>query len=96
MELVQIAQKIDLVDACYHPSDASDLISSLLEDKINFLKIMNLKEFIGNESCDTRDTNKRIAELQAENDKAQEFFRTLRMDGRGVKLKCTIDITYAD
>lgn len=94
MEMVQVTQKVQLVDGCYTPSDANDLITTLVGEKIKFLKIQNLKEYIHDSTCDCKPAEQRITELMSELKEIQQVVRQCRATGKEVKVSCKLEITY--
>jgi len=96
MEMVQVIQKINLVDNCYSPTEAKDLISDLVEKKLEFLKIQNLKEFIHDSTCDCRPGSERIEELKQELADMKKILDQSRVDGKGVRVNCVLEISYDD
>lgn len=94
--MVEVIQKVNLVDNCYSPQEAKDLISELVETKLEFLKIQNLKEFIRDSSCDCRPGSLRIEELKQDLMEMKKVLDQSRVKGRGVKVNCTLQISYDD
>ncbi|MFT4568004.1 MAG: hypothetical protein ACI9FN_002972 [Saprospiraceae bacterium] len=94
MEIIQVTQKVNLVDGCYTPSDASSLVTRLVEEKIKFLKLQNLKNFIHDSSCDCRPSEERVIELKQELQELKEIVSQSRIKGREIKINCVLEITY--
>ncbi len=58
------SQKIQLVKGEFTPSEASHIVMSLIDEKINFHKIQRLQIWEGNHKCKTSQFDGRIAELE--------------------------------
>ena len=85
-------QLIRLVDGEFTPSEASDVINSLLHQKINFHKIQRLTIWEGNVNGNCSFPNSRIEELQQEKEIAREFFKMARENGYMLKIKGNLEI----
>ena len=64
-----LKQEIQLVKGLFTPSEASDVVLSLIDQKINFHKIQRLQIWEGNHRCETDQLDDRIAELNQEKDR---------------------------
>lgn len=94
MELTEVIQKIQLIEGQFTPSEASDLISSLIKEKINFHKIQRLGQVIHDETCDTKQSEERIIELIGERKIAKDFISKSKVKGRNIQINCVLEITY--
>ncbi len=89
-------QKINLIDGSFSVNQASDIINSVLNVKINFHKLQRLSLTEGN-TADTCDfDNGRIDELMAEQIIAKKFFSQARLEGKKIKMQSVIQITLED
>ncbi|MEJ2583713.1 MAG: hypothetical protein P8Z38_01290 [Robiginitalea sp.] len=88
-------QQIELVKGTFSPSEASDIICALLDEKINFHKLQRLKLWEGNHGCQTGQLDGRIGELEKEKQIAREFISKIRQSGRELKITGTLEITLA-
>ena len=95
-QLEQVEQKIKLVDGAFTPSEASDVISALIDEKINFHKIHRLKIWEGNHHCETTELNGRIEELQNEKIVAKEFINKVRAMGGMLRINGHLEISLAE
>ena len=98
-ELVRVEktkEKIQLVKGEFTPSEASDIIMALIDEKINFHKIQRLQLWEGNHKCETNQLDGRIAELQDEKRITREFIANIRSLGRNLKINGTLEITVDD
>jgi len=96
MVLTEVAQKINLMDGTFTPSEASLIIEALINEKINFHKIQRLQSWIGNENCDSNDLNCRITELTEELKKSKSFFDEARKEKMNLVIKGTLNISFED
>jgi hypothetical protein len=89
-------EKIHLVKGVFTPSEASDVIIGLIDEKINFHKIQRLQIWEGNHKCETNQLDGRIKELQESKRIAREFIADIRSLGRNLKINGTLEITVTD
>lgn len=88
-------QKIQLVKGDFTPSEASDVIFSLINEKINFHKLQRLQMWEGNHKCKTDQLDGRIGELEKEREIAREFINSLRGLGQNLKINGILEISVA-
>lgn len=96
MVLTEAIQKINLIDGQFTPAEANDVMEALIREKINFHKVQRLQLLIGDDNYETKELGGRIAELQAEQQKAKAFFAEARAAGRKVVINGTLEISFAD
>ncbi len=89
-------QKIQLIKGGFTPSEASDVIISLIDEKIKFHKIQRLQLWEGNHKCETNQLDGRIKELKEEKRIATEFIENNRSHGRKLNINGILEITVAD
>lgn len=89
-------QEIQLVKGTFTPSEASHVISSLLEEKINFHKIQRLQIWEGDCTRPATKLNNRIEELEKEKEVAKEFIAQMRKEGRNLKINGILEISLED
>ena len=89
-------QQIQLVKGSFSPSEASDIICALLDEKINFHKLQRLIIREGSHGCKSPQLDGRIQELEEEKQIAREFISNNREAGRNLKISGTLEITIAD
>ena len=85
-------QKVQLIKGSFTPSEATDVVLSLLEEKINFHKLQRIRWCEGHFGADTSYADQRIAELEAEKVMARTFIRQAREQGRCLKINGTLEI----
>lgn len=89
---LEVTQTVQLVDGTFTPSEAYDLISSLIDQKINFHKLHRLSIHEGNENEDTSFDSHRIDQLQRAKDEFKALCREARMKRCKIKLNSILDI----
>jgi hypothetical protein len=87
------SQDIQLVTGSFTPSEAADVILSLIDEKINFHKLQRLRWCEGYFKADTSYADQRIAELEAQKVLARNFVRQAREQGKCLNIKGTLEIT---
>lgn len=98
-ELIRIdktTQKVQLIKGSFTPSEASDIITALIDEKINFHKIQRLQVWEGNHRDSTPELNSRIEELKVEKQIAKDFISGVRSMGKMLKINGTIEISVVD
>lgn len=86
-------QKIQLVDGEFTVSEASDVVLSLLNEKINFHKLQRLSLCEGFSGADTEYPDGRIGELEREKSIAKDFFAQARESGVSIVINGTLKIS---
>lgn len=94
MVLAEVLQKVQLVEGKFTPSEASDIITALIDEKINFHKVQRLSVCEGDECAETPKVNQRILELQEEKKKARAFIQEARKEGMNVRINGILEITF--
>lgn len=91
--IVKTKQKLNLVDGTFTPSEANDIIQSLLNEKINFHKLQRLSWCEGNHNANTTFPDGRIKELEREKKIAKEFITAVKREGKKLRIDGTLTIT---
>ncbi|MEX0316261.1 MAG: hypothetical protein AB3N18_18920 [Allomuricauda sp.] len=94
--LVKTDQKIHLVDGTFTASEALDIITSLLDEKINFHKLQRLSWYEGDCDANTTYPDGRIHELQNEKVIAKNFINAVRTEGKRLRIDGILNITLED
>ncbi|MGB3152095.1 MAG: hypothetical protein WBB27_15680 [Maribacter sp.] len=89
-------QEIQLVKGKFTPSEASDVITSLLNEKINFHKLQRLQVYEGNHACETEQLDARIKELEEEKRIAKKYIANIRGKGKNIRINGILEIMDAD
>lgn len=95
-EMTQTTEKqttINLVEGTYTPSEAADILFSLLGDKIKFhkIQILSLQERFGIES---ENSEQRIKELKAAKVQAKDLILQARDAGYALQIEGDIKISF--
>ncbi|WP_091868689.1 hypothetical protein [Pricia antarctica] len=93
---VKTGQIIQLIKGEFSPSEASLIISTLIDQKINFHKMQRLQHWEGNHGFETSELDGRIKELVEEKRTAKEFFAAIKGEKRKLKIDGVIKIEDAD
>ena len=89
-------QKVQLVNGVFTPSEAADIVGSLIDEKINFHKIQRLQRWEGNHNCETGDLNDRITELELDRAQALDFIAQIRREGKSLRINGILEMTEAE
>ena len=90
---VKLDQDISVVDGEFTPSEASDIVNALLDQKINFHKLQRLALWEGNVNANCSFPNSRIEELQMEKVKFGKMVKEARQKGAMLVLKANLEVT---
>lgn len=90
------SQKIQLVIGEFTPSQASDLLMALIDQKINYHKIENLQLWERNHNTDPNPIKNRIKELENEKKIAKAFISKMRTEGKNINLNGVLEMTSID
>jgi hypothetical protein len=96
LEKTKTTQKIDLINGAFTASEASHIINSVLNVKINFHKLQRLSITEGNDKENCNYDSSRITELLNEQEIAKEFFLQARLDGKKLKMRSIIQLEIED
>lgn len=89
-------QKIQLIKGEFNPSEASLVISTLIDQKINFHKMQRLQNWEGNHGFETSELDGRIKELEEEKRTAKQFFASINGTGCTLKINGLIEIEVVE
>lgn len=95
-EVIADQRKIQLVDGKFTPTEASDVITALIDEKINFHKIQRLKIWEGNHLGKTSLLDSRIGELEQEKLTARNIIDKARAKGKKIEISGVLEIKYVD
>lgn len=94
--MTEIIQKVQLVDGNFTPSEASDIINSLIDEKINFHKLQRIRFTEQNIEANCSYPNGRIEELIEEKKIAKEFLSLARKENRTVRINGILEISFEE
>jgi len=86
-------QSIQLVDGTFTPSEAHDVITALIDQKINFHKLQRIAQCERNENAETKYCDNRIAELLKEKEIAKNFLQPVRGTNAKIRIDGILKIT---
>ena len=89
-------QRLQLLDGTYDPAQASEVVRKFIDEEINFYKLLKLKNWMGDQECDTCDLDEKIGSLNIQKQQLQHFINQARLMGRPVSLKGKLEIEIAD
>jgi hypothetical protein len=89
-------QKIELVNGEFTPTQAADIIISLINQKINYHKIKRFQMWESNHESDLLPLNNRIEELEQEKKTAIYFIEKMRLEGAHLKINGIINMTSCE
>lgn len=92
--LVATEQNIQLVEGTFTPSEASHVITSLIDEKINFHKLKRISLCEGDETSNTDYEDQRVVELYNEMKIAKSYISQARKEGYNLMINGTLEITF--
>lgn len=92
----EVLTKVQLVDSTFSPSEAADVVSSLIREKINFHKLHRLSLCEGNINSDTGYDDSRVVELTAERKAFKEICNEAKLMGKKIKINGILEIEIID
>ena len=92
--MTEVIQKVQLVEGTFSPSEASDIITALIGEKINFHKLQRLSLTEGSSLANCSYADGRIKELLEEKKIAKEFLKLARNEKMNVKINGTLEISF--
>lgn len=92
---METIQKIQLVDGEFTVSEATDVVMSLIDEKLNFHKLQRLALSEGFSGADTEYPDGRIGELEHEKAVAIEFLKDARKSGAKITINGTLEISIS-
>ncbi|MBS9462417.1 hypothetical protein KIM67_08350 [Flagellimonas sp. 389] len=93
---IETKQKIQLVDGSFTPSEACDVITALIDEKINFHKLQRISWCEGDRDANTKYPDERILELEKEKVIAKEFINSLRNEGKRLRIDGILKISLEE
>lgn len=96
VENVKTNQKVQLVKGNFTPSEAYDVIISMIDKKINFHKVKRLQNWEENHGCEMSQVDCRIKELQEEKRIVKEFISNTRAQGCNLKINGVLEISVTE
>lgn len=88
-------QIVQLVKGEFTPSQASDIVLSLISQKISYHKLEEIQLWERNHEIDLEPLRNRITELENEKKKAENFIAQMKAAGKNLKIDGTIEMKSA-
>lgn len=92
----KMKQKIQLVKGTFSPNEASEIMMSLIEKKINFHKIQKLQLREKNHKFNTDDIDSRIRQLRKEKEVAKAVIALTTDKNVKLKIDGVLEITILE
>jgi hypothetical protein len=91
-----VMDRVQLINGQFTPSQAADLISALIQEKINFHKLHRLAMCEGDIHSDTGADDSCIARLERELADFKALAREARAAGKQMRISCSLDVELTD
>jgi hypothetical protein len=88
--------KVQLVDGVFIPSEASDVISRLIREKINSYKLHKLSMCKKNANSDSGNDDSRVTELIAKRKEFKAICTEAKLTGKKIKINGVLEIEIID
>lgn len=95
-EIVKQEQVIQLMKGEFTPSQASEIVLSLINQKINYHKVERIQLWESDHKCDQVPINTRIEELEQEKIIAADFIKRMSIEGKKLKINGSINMTSCE
>ena len=96
MYAVKELQQVKLVDGTFTPSESLDVISHLINAKINFHKIHKICVFEKNANEETTNDNNCIQTLLEEKEAFKTIYKEAKAQGKKLKISGALNIEFVD
>lgn len=96
MTTTEVLNKVKLIDGVFTPSEASDIINSFIQEKINFHKLHRLAMTEGNIYSDTRFDDGRVSQLMQDQLDFNMICQEARANGKKLKINGIVEIEILD
>lgn len=95
-KILKDKQTVQLVKGVFTPSEANEVMISLINEKINFHKLKRLQLWEKNNAFDTNQLDNHIEELLREKENLIKIIADMEAIGKNLKISGTLEITPAD
>ena len=96
MTTTEVMNKVQLIDGVFTPSEASDLINTLIREKVNFHNLHRLSMCEGNMNSDTSFDDGRVSELLKEKDAFKAIYHEAKLARKKLKINGILDVEIID
>jgi len=92
----KIKQNIQLVKGEFTPSEASDIIMSLIDEKINFHQKQRLQKWEQNHKTNSEELDDRIKQLEKEKQTTKAFIANAKNLKNNITINGILEITIVE
>ncbi len=96
MITTEVLSQVQLIKGTFTPSEAQDVVNSLIREKINFHKIHRLSICEGDENSDTTYDDSRVSQLQASKEDFKEIVKLARAQKKKIRIHGALEIELID
>ena len=96
MSITDVLHKVQLIDGEFTPSEASFLVNTLIQEKINFHKLHRLAICEGNILSDTTFDDTRVEELIQEKASFRRLYAEAKAAGKNVRINGILEVEILD
>lgn len=89
-------KKVKLVDGEFTPTQASDILNALIDQKINYHKIENLQHWEQDHNNDSKPYIRRIKELEEEKKAIDHYISEMKEDGKKLSITGILTVRPVD
>lgn len=89
-------KKVKLVDGEFTPTQASDILNALIDQKINYHKIENLQHWEQDHNNDAKPYIQRIKELEEEKKAIDRYISEIKLEGKKLSINGMLTIKAID
>ncbi|PRP68198.1 hypothetical protein [Nonlabens agnitus] len=87
---------LQLVKGKFNKTEASHVVTTLLQHKINFHKVQKWQLWEANNKLDCRDIDNRVNELELDLENFEEFMKQIEVTGCSIKIEGKLKITIEE
>jgi len=88
----ETACSIPLIEGRFSPGEASEIIETIVDERVRLHNIQMLRMWEGNHKFDSAFWDKKIQAMKAEKELAKDFIAEARKDGYKVEIVSTIEV----
>jgi len=96
MIATEVKHQVNLIDGEFTPSEAKDVINTLIREKVNFHKLNRLSMWEGDTQSDTSFDDGRISQLLQSKEDFIQVYNKAKAAGKKVKLTGVVHIELID
>jgi hypothetical protein len=96
MVLNEVKQNVTLVNGTYNPNEAQELICSIFKERLNDVKVQNLRTWFKNNKFDVAQHNAKLEELNSTQDHLLNIIKMAQSEGKEIEIFSNIEIKVKD